>query len=141
MTERVPANPADWNERGVGRFPGHVGLEIIGVEDGEVRARLEVAAHHLAPNGFLHAGAVITLADTCCGYGTFRDLPDGAVGFTTIELKSNFLGTALDGAIACVAKRAHSGRTTQVWDAEVGAEADGKTIALFRCTQLILYPR
>ena len=132
---------AAWNERGVGKFPGHVGVEFTHVADGEMRARLEIAPHHLAPNGYLHAGVVVTLADTCCGYGTTLSLPDGAAGFTTVELKSNHLGTALDGAIACVATRAHRGRTTQVWDAEVTAESTGKTIALFRCTQLVLYPK
>jgi len=60
---------------------------------------------------------------------------------TTIELKSNFLGTAREGSIACVATKIHSGRTTQVWDATVTDETSGKTIALVRCTQLILYPR
>ncbi|HCK84598.1 MAG TPA: competence protein ComA, partial [Hyphomonadaceae bacterium] len=55
-------------------------------------------------------------------------------GFTTIELKANFLGTARDGAVACEARLVHGGRTTQVWDAEAKHEATGKTIALFRCT-------
>jgi uncharacterized protein (TIGR00369 family) len=130
-----------WHERGVGRFPGHVGVEITGVEPTEVRARIAIEPHHLAPNGYLHAGSVVTLADTCCGYGTTNSLPEGATGFTTVELKSNFLGTALEGAIACVATRIHAGRTTMVWDAEVSVEGTDRTIALFRCTQLILYPR
>ena len=88
----------------------------------------------LAPNGFLHGGTVVALADTACGYGSAANLPDGAVGFTTIELKSNFLGTATEGGIACRARLLHGGRTTQVWDAEVTAEATGAVIALFRCT-------
>jgi uncharacterized protein (TIGR00369 family) len=130
-----------WNERGRDRFPGRVGVEFTHVADGDMRARIAIQPHHLAPNGYLHAGVVVTLADTCCGYGTFNGLPDGATGFTTIELKSNHLGTALDGAIACVATRVHAGRTTQVWDAKVTTEANDRTIALFRCTQLILYPQ
>ena len=68
-------------------------------------------------------------------------LPDGATGFTTIELTANFLGTARDGTLACVATPAHLGSTTQVWDATVSRQADGKTIAPFRCTQMILYPK
>jgi uncharacterized protein (TIGR00369 family) len=131
----------EWNERGAEFLPGHVGVVITGVKRGEVRAKVSVERRHLAPNGFLHAGTVITLADTCCGYGTAHDLPDGATGFTTIELKSNFLGTALEGDIVCVATAVHQGRTTQVWDAEVTSAASGKTIALFRCTQMVLYPR
>lgn len=129
------------NQFGVGTLPGFLGIEITGVDKGEVAARLAIAPHHLAPNGFLHAGSVITLADTAAGYACMVNLPEGASSFTTIELKSNHLGTAREGAIACVAKPAHLGKTTQVWDVVVTNEANGKTIALFRCTQMILYPK
>lgn len=128
------------NARGQGYLPGMFGIEFLSLEPGRLVSRLPLRPELLAPNGYLHAAAVIALADTTCGYGTFTDLPDGAQNFTTIELKSNFLNTARQGAIACVATRVHNGRTTQVWDAEVSDEASGKTIALFRCTQLMLYP-
>jgi uncharacterized protein (TIGR00369 family) len=129
------------NARSVGYLPGLLGIEFLTIESGRLTSRLPLRPELLAPNGYLHAAAVIALADTACGYGTITDLPQGAHSFTTIELKSNFLNTAREGAIACVATRVHSGRTTQVWDAEVKDEVTGKTIALFRCTQLILYPR
>jgi len=93
----------------------------------------------MAPNGFLHAGSVVTLADTCAGYGCVANLPENATGFTTIELKSNHLGTAREGMVECVAKAVHLGKTTQVWDATVSHRESGKTIALFRCTQMVLY--
>jgi 1,4-dihydroxy-2-naphthoyl-CoA hydrolase len=92
----------------------------------------------LAPNGYLHAATIVALADSACGYGCIASLPDGASGFTTIELKTNFLATALEGTISCESELAHGGRTTQVWDATVTDEA-GKKLALFRCTQLLLY--
>jgi uncharacterized protein (TIGR00369 family) len=125
--------------RQAGTLPDHLGLEWIEVRRGLVRGRFTVRPHHMAPNGFLHAASVIALADSACGYGCVRSLPEGATGFTTIELKSNFLGTARDGVVECQARLIHGGRTTQVWDAEVRAE--GRTIALFRCTQMVLYPR
>ena len=129
------------NARSQGYLPGLIGIEFLTMEPGRLTSRLVLRSELLAPNGYLHAAVIIALADTACGYGTFTDLPEGANNFTTIELKSNFLGTARAGSIACVATRVHNGRTTQVWDAEVTDEASGKTIALFRCTQLILYPR
>jgi 1,4-dihydroxy-2-naphthoyl-CoA hydrolase len=119
------------------RFPGLVGVDVTAVEDGVVTARLPLRAEHLAPNGYLHAGALVTLADTACGYGCILSLPDGAVGFTTIELKTNFLRTARDGTLMCEARRRHGGRTTQLWDATVTGP-DGQVLALFRCTQLLL---
>jgi 1,4-dihydroxy-2-naphthoyl-CoA hydrolase len=93
----------------------------------------------LAPNGYLHAASVIALADSACGFGTYFDLPE-AFGFTTIELKSNFLGTSKSGVLTCEARRMHHGKSTQVWDATVHAEQE-RTIALFRCTQMILARR
>ncbi len=129
------------NARGVGFLPGLIGIEFTRVARGEIGAQLPIRPELMAPNGFLHAASVIALADTACGYGAIAHLPAGASGFTTIELKSNFLGTVRDGALDCTATLAHGGRTTQVWDATVTDAANGKTVALFRCTQMILYPR
>ncbi len=129
------------NARGQGYLPGLIGIEFISIEPGRLRSRLALRPELMAPNGYLHAATIIALADTTCGYGTINDLPSGAQNFTTIELKSNFLGTAREGVLSCTATIVHSGRTTQVWDAQVTDEANQKKIALFRCTQLILYPR
>ncbi len=132
------------NQLGVGTFPGYVGLRFTHAERGLVRAELDVQPYHHAPNGFLHAAVVITLADTACGYGVRTCLPEGARGFTTIELKSNFLGTALDGTISVEATLVHGGKRTQVWDATVRigpavAGSDGRVLAVFRCTQMVLW--
>lgn len=124
--------------RGRGRLPELVGFRVMALEQGMLVAELDIRPDLLAPNGFLHAAAVIALADTACGYGCIAHLPKGADNFTTVELKSNFLGTARDGTIACIAKPAHLGRTTQVWDAVVSRHIDGRPIALFRCTQMVL---
>ncbi len=130
-----------FNEYGKNNLPGHLGIHITRVAPLELHAELRVSQHLMAPNGFLHAGSVVTLADTAAGYGCTANLPSGAIGFTTIELKSNHLGTAKEGLITCIARAAHTGRTTQVWDAEVMHADTGKTIALFRCTQMIIYPK
>jgi 1,4-dihydroxy-2-naphthoyl-CoA hydrolase len=129
------------NERGTGRLPGLIGLDVLEAGEGWLATRLELRDELLAPNGYLHAATIVALADTSCGYGTFVSLPEGAEGFTTIELKTNFLGTKLAGVITCEARLAHGGRTTQIWDATVTDDDSGKLLALFRCTQLILYPR
>jgi 1,4-dihydroxy-2-naphthoyl-CoA hydrolase len=130
-----------FNARSAGHLPGLIGLEIIEVSAQAVTSRLAVRREVMAPNGFLHAASVIALADTSCGYGCVAHLPQGASGFTTIELKANFVGTAREGAILCRAVPVHLGRTTHVWDAVVTAEGAGARIALFRCTQMVLWPR
>ena len=127
--------------RSEGALPGHLSMEFQTADYGSVTSRMVIGPHHMAPNGYLHAASVVALADTSCGYGVLASLPEGAIGFTTIELKSNHLGTARIGdAVVCAAKLAHGGRTTQVWDATVVNDVQGATIALFRCTQLLLYP-
>ncbi len=125
-----------------GFLPGVLGLEVLEAGQGFLKSRVVVGRQHMAPNGFLHAASVIALLDSAAGYGCRISLPEGGSGFTTIELKSNFLGTAQEGdTVLCEAKMAHGGRMTQVWDAVATHQQTGKTIALFRCTQMVLYPR
>jgi uncharacterized protein (TIGR00369 family) len=141
MTEPLKNTLEYFNQLGQGTLPGHLGIIVTALQDNEVTAELPIKPFLLAPNDFLHAGSVITLADTASGYGCLASLPEGASGFTTIELKSNHLSTARDGVIYCVAKAIHRGKTTQVWDAVVKNKATDQTIAMFRCTQMILYPK
>lgn len=129
------------NQRGGEYLPGYLGIEMIELGDGSMTSRMPVRKLHFAPNDFLHAASIVALADTTCGYATIAHLPDGAQSFTTIELKSNHLGTVKEGGIFCVATAQHLGRNTHVWDAVVTDEASGKKIALFRCTQMILWPK
>ena len=138
---RTDLTPEVFNGRGAEHLPGLVGLQILAMTPQGVDSRLEVRKDLMAPNGFLHAATVIALADTSCGYGCVANLPQGASGFTTLELKSNFLGTTRDGAITCRATPVHLGRTTQVWDAVVTIEGSDRKIALFRCTQMVLWPK
>ena len=122
-----------------GRLPGLFGVELLSIVHGAVETRLLLKDEHLAPNDFLHAGTVITLADTSAGMGCLASLPEGAMGFTTVELKTNFLATAREGALRCSARLVHGGSRTQVWDATVTREADERAVALFRCTQFLLH--
>lgn len=133
--------PEQFNQRGAENLPGYLGIVITAVTASEIRAEQSVRRSLMAPNGFLHAGTVVTLADTCAGYGCMANLPEGANGFTTIELKSNHLGTTREGTIECVARPVHLGKTTQVWDSVVTHRESGRTLALFRCTQMVLYPK
>jgi 1,4-dihydroxy-2-naphthoyl-CoA hydrolase len=139
MTTLRPEVTLDYlRHRQQGSLPDLLGVEVISLESGVLVGELPVRPVLLAPNGFLHAASVIGLADTCCGYACLAHMPEGAKNFTTIELKSNHVGTAREGRITAKATAVHLGRSTQVWDAVV-TNAAGKTVALFRCTQMILY--
>jgi uncharacterized protein (TIGR00369 family) len=133
----VAISLAELKELGSIGFPGLLGIEFLEPGDGILQARLDVEEKHLAPNGYLHAGTVVGFADSVAGYGCVLNLPEDATGFTTVELKTNFLRSAREGTIECEARLVHGGRTTQLWDATV-TDPDGRTMALFRCTQLVL---
>jgi len=138
----LPAPTVDGlNQFSRGTLPEHLGIQITAVDGAEVSADMPVTAFLLAPNGYLHAGSIVTLADTAAGYGCIASLPAGAIGFTTIELKSNHLATAREGVVCCTARLIHGGKSTQVWDVLVKNKATDQTLALFRCTQMILYPK
>lgn len=132
LVDRINASQA-------GALPGMLGFQWIEAERGRIRGRFDIAAKHFSPHGLLHGASIVALADTACGFGCFASLPDGAIGFATGELKTNFIGAAREGGVSCEARLVHAGRTTQVWDAEIRSETTGKTIALFRCTQMLLY--
>ena len=133
---------AEFQARQTGTLPGELGIQWEEVATGRAAGHFTVARGHMAPNGFLHAASVIALVDSACGYACVASLPEGATGFTTIELKANYLGTAKEGeTVACTARLVHGGRMTQVWDAEAKNLTTGKLIAVFRCTQMVLWPK
>ena len=131
---------ADLNQANIGKLPEHLGLVVTEVADGRVVGRFTVRPDLVAHTGYLLAGVGLTLADLLCAYGVSTAWPDGAKSFTTAEVKCNFIGTALEGEVEIVATLVHGGRTTQLWDAEISAVATGRRMALFRATQIILYP-
>jgi 1,4-dihydroxy-2-naphthoyl-CoA hydrolase len=141
MKPRPGRDPAWFNALGRGSLPELMGMTVTAVGEGRLTLELAVRAELMAPNGFLHGGTVVSLADTATGYATVAHLPEGAESFTTLELKMNFLGTARQGIVRAEASAVHLGRTTQVWDAACYAGGSDRAIAHFRCTQMILYPR
>src|SRR5664279_5816760 len=119
-------------------LPGRFVRVVTRIEEGRLDAELALLPWMLAPNGYLHAASIVLLADTSAGYACMAHLPDAAKSFTTVELKTNFLGTVREGSIRTECRADPLGRTTQVWSATVFGSGDRK-LGLFRCTQLILW--
>ena len=137
---RPEASPEDFQRRAEGFLPGWFGMKVTAITPGRLEMELPIKQEMLAPNGFLHAASIVALADTAAGFATIAHLPEGSESFTTIELKTNFFSTQREGTVRCVATAIHAGRNTQVWDAEVFGDGD-RRLALFRCTQMVLWPR
>jgi uncharacterized protein (TIGR00369 family) len=121
------------------RFAALVGIEFVSVSAEVVVSRLALRKELWNTKGSAHAGVLVTMADTTCGAGCIATLPEGAQGFVTLELKTNFVSGSGDGVLLCTARPRHCGRTTQLWDAVIESEESGRAHAFFSCTQLILY--
>ena len=137
----IPKNLEDFNRYGEEYLFGYLGMEFLKVEGDEVIARIILQQHHFGWNGYLHAGTIFSLADSCAGYGCVRSLPEGAAGFTTIETKTNFLSTVRQGSIQAIAIPLHRGKSTQVWDTSVSSTENGQLLSCYRCTQMVLWPK
>lgn len=134
-----PKNDPRFHPEKGGLVP-HMGITLIDEGEGWLEAQMVIGQHHLRSGAnALHAASMIALADSVCGFAAGNVLPQGAKGYTTIELKSNFLGTASEGTLIGRAEADHLGRTTQVWTSTVMHKETGRKCALFRCTQMILY--
>jgi len=89
----------------------------------------------------LHGGAMMSLADIAGATGAFISLPEGAVGTTTTESKTNMISSPPVGtAVIATATPVHKGRTSQVWQTRIERE-DGKLVWLTTQTQRNLWPR
>lgn len=130
---------ADLNRANIGKLPEHLGLIVTEAGDGRVVGQFKVRPDLVSHTGYLLAGVGLTLADLLCAYGVSTVWPEGAKSFTTVEVKCNFVGTALEGDVEITASLVHGGRTTQLWDAEITSVATGRRMALFRATQIIIY--
>ncbi len=126
------------NQFTANKHPGHVGVSLSLCEADRVEGSLVVTEPVVAGTGFLWAPVVITLADWLCAAAMSANLNEDE-SFTTVELKTNFLGSAKVGeTVTGVATPQHRGGSTNVWDVEVKNQDKDKVIALFRCTQMIL---
>jgi len=132
-------SPEYFNNLSKNCLPDILGIAVKHVEEGKLISEMPIQPKLFAPNGFVHAGSIITLADTLAGNSTIAHLPEGAISFTTMELKSNFLGAIREGTLECESTAEHMGRTSQIWRVIARNKETRKKIAIFSCTQLILY--
>jgi uncharacterized protein (TIGR00369 family) len=114
-----------------------LGIEILEAGQSRVVARLTVRDEICTSGGILHGGAFMTLADTVGAVGASLNLRPGD-NTTTIESKTNFLGSAAVGAvITAEALPVHVGRRSSVWQTRITSET-GKLLALVTQTQLVI---
>ena len=117
-----------------------LGITALEATAGRVVLQLDWNESLCTSGGLLHGGTMMALADAAGGLSAFLNLPEGAVGTSTIESKTNFLGAVREGGtVVATTTPLHVGSSTIVLETElrVGAKLVGKTTQ----TQTVLRPR
>lgn len=117
-----------------------LGIAAHSMDKDETVLSLPWRAELCTTGGLLHGGAIMALADSAGGACAFANLPDDAVGTSTIESKTNFLGGVREGTVTATARPLHVGSTTIVVETELRRD-DGRLVAKVTQTQTVLRPR
>jgi 1,4-dihydroxy-2-naphthoyl-CoA hydrolase len=118
-------------------FAKLLGIELVSVAPEKIVAELNVREDLCTRPAVLHGGAIMAFADTLGAIGTIVNLPEGA-GTTTIESKTNFIGSAPVGTrVAGEAVPLHRGKRTMVWQTRITTQ-EGRLVAIVTQTQLVL---
>ncbi|WP_293676057.1 PaaI family thioesterase [uncultured Phenylobacterium sp.] len=120
-------------------FSDLMGVEVTERTKDRVRGRLTVREDLCTAGGILHGGAYMAFADTLGAIAGSLNLAPGA-GTTTLESKTNFLGSARVGQVVeAETTPLHVGRRSSVWQTRI-TNAEGKLLALVIQTQMTLLP-
>lgn len=118
-----------------------LGITATTLTADEVTLQLAWRPELCTANGLLHGGAVMALADAAGGACAYLNLPDGAVGTSTIESKTNFLGAVRDGTtLTATARPLHAGSSTVVIETELRIDG-GRLVGKTTQTQTVLRPK
>jgi len=113
-------------------------VTFVEAEKDRVMARMQVRPDLCTLYQTLHGGAIMAFADSVGAAATIINLPEDAKGTTTLESKTNFIGSAKEGTtLTATATPIHRGRRTQVWQTRLETD-DGKLVAIVTQTQMVL---
>lgn len=124
------------------QFMKTLGATLGAVEPGFVEIRLPINSAIAQQHGFVHAGAVASIADSACGYAAFSLMPIDA-GVLAVEFKINLMAPAMGEMLVARGQVLRAGRTLSVCQAEVVAVSEGteKTVALLVSTVMTVRDR
>lgn len=124
------------------QFMKTLGATLEAMDAGFVEIHLPISPAVAQQHGFVHAGAVASIADSACGYAAFTLMPADA-GVLAVEFKINLMAPAKGEKLIARAHVIRAGRTLSVCQAEVVAVADGaeKAVALLTSTVMTVRDR
>lgn len=114
-----------------------LGIEIVDLQKGYVKATMPVDERTRQPFGYLHGGASVALAETVASVGAFQLIdPEKEICFG-LEINANHIRSKKEGYVTAEGTVLHNGRRTQVWEIKISDE-DGQLICISRCTIAVI---
>ena len=123
-------------------FMATLGASLTRVEPGAIEIQLPIRPAIAQQHGFVHAGAIASIADSACGYATATLMPADA-GVLAVEFKINLMAPAAGEMLIARGRVIRAGRTLCVCQADVVAVTAGaeKTVAMLTATIMIVRDR
>jgi 1,4-dihydroxy-2-naphthoyl-CoA hydrolase len=120
-------------------LPGHLGIELLEAGDDFLKARMPVDRRTKQPAGLLHGGASVALAETVASIGAYQCIDRDQFYCVGLEINANHIRAVSDGHVYAVARPAHLGRSTHVWEVRITDAAD-KLVCL-SCVTMAIVPK
>lgn len=124
-------------KRGKETMIDHLGIELLEAGDDFLKARMPVDRRTKQPAGLLHGGASVALSETVASLGATYCIDRAKFTCVGLEINANHVRSATGGFVYAVARPAHLGRTTHIWEVKITDEAD-KLVCISRVTMAIL---
>lgn len=112
-------------------------IEFIDVGDDYIVAKMPVTSKVHQPDGILHGGATVALAESVGSLASYLFTNTKDFYVRGIEISANHLKSVKEGNIFARATFIHKGRTTQLWEIKVTDE-EGKLVSLVKLTTIAI---
>ncbi len=116
---------------------GSLRISIESIADGEVQASMPVCEQNSRPDGMLHGGANLALAETMAGLGSMLLVDMKEFDVRGIQVSGSHTGSMKEGKVLATAKIIHQGNQTHVWNVDLKDES-GRLISTARVTNMIV---
>ena len=118
-------------------IPFNMGITFTAATSKSIQATMSVSNKTSQPNGFLHGGASLALAETLAGAGSYMLIDREKFNAFGMQISGNHVSTVTEGVLTANAELIHQGKTTHIWDVKITADND-KLISTVRVTNMIV---
>lgn len=125
------------NESNKGTLMETLGMEFIDVGENFLVAKMPVTSKVYQPDGVLHGGATVALAESVGSAASYIFLDAKKYFVRGLEISANHVKSVREGEVFAKAILVHKGRTTQIWDIKV-TDKENNLVSICKLTTIAL---